>query len=28
MPKIQVTDNKGLVQETGTGVDIESKFKK
>jgi len=28
MPKIKVTDNKGLVQETGTGVDIESKFKK
>ena len=28
MPKIKVTDSKGLVQETGTGVDIESKFKK
>ena len=28
MPKIKVTDNKGLVQETVTGVDIESKFKK
>ena len=28
MPKVTVTDNNGLVQETGTGVDIESKFKK